>query len=93
MLVVRKQNATDAGASLPPLQLVEIPADRALESEGQGNVTKVMATQIQRIKSSRTIAIGKRTAAIDPGHRIDLPVSFPAPSGRPEESAHMNSCN
>jgi hypothetical protein len=37
MLVVRKQNATDAGASLPPLQPVERPADSALEGGGKGH--------------------------------------------------------
>jgi len=37
MFVVRKQNATDARASLPPLQLVERPADHALDGGGKGH--------------------------------------------------------
>jgi hypothetical protein len=37
MLVVRKQNATDAGACLPLLQPVERPADRALEGGRKGH--------------------------------------------------------
>ena len=37
MLVVRKLNAADAGASLPPLQPVESPADRVLEGGGKGH--------------------------------------------------------
>jgi len=37
MLVVWKQNVTDVGASLPPLQPVERPADRALEGGGKGH--------------------------------------------------------
>jgi len=32
---LRTQNTTDAGASLPPLQPVEGPADRALEGYGK----------------------------------------------------------
>jgi len=37
MLVVRKQNTTDSGASLPSLQPVERPAESALEGSGQGH--------------------------------------------------------
>jgi hypothetical protein len=37
MLVVRKQNATDTGACLLPLQLVERPADRDLMGGGKGH--------------------------------------------------------
>jgi len=37
MLVVRKQNATDAGASLPPLQPVVRPAESALEGGEKGH--------------------------------------------------------
>jgi len=37
MLVVRKQSATDAGASLPPLQPVEGLAESALEGGRKGH--------------------------------------------------------
>jgi hypothetical protein len=36
MLVVQRRNTTDAGASLPPLQPVERPAESALEGGVEG---------------------------------------------------------
>jgi len=37
MLVVQWQSSTAAGASLPPLQLMERPAQDALEDGGKGH--------------------------------------------------------
>ena len=37
MLVVQKGSSTDAGASLPPLQPMERPADDTLEDSGKGH--------------------------------------------------------
>jgi hypothetical protein len=37
VLVVRRNDCLDAGAPLSPLQPVEKPAERALESGGEGN--------------------------------------------------------
>jgi len=37
MLVMQKQNTTDAGASLLPLQPVVIPAESTLEGVGKGH--------------------------------------------------------
>jgi len=37
MLVVQNQNSTDTGASLPPQQPVETPADTLLEGGGKGH--------------------------------------------------------
>jgi len=37
MLVVRKDGGPDAGTTLPPLQPVERPAERTLESSGEGH--------------------------------------------------------
>jgi hypothetical protein len=56
------------------------------------SATKVLAKQKQRDKSTTTIAIKKRTAAIDSGRRIDPGASVPVPvPARPqEEGAHRN---
>ena len=35
MLVVQRRSSTDAGASLPPLQPMETPAEDALEDGGK----------------------------------------------------------
>jgi hypothetical protein len=37
MLVVQRGSSTDAGASLPPLQPMERPADDALENIAKGH--------------------------------------------------------
>jgi len=36
MLLVRRKGGPDAGAPLPPLQPVEIPAESTLDSGGEG---------------------------------------------------------
>jgi len=52
---------------------------------------KVLAKQKQRDKSTTTIAIKKRTAAIDSGRRIDPGASVPVPTKpQEEEGAHRN---
>jgi len=48
------------------------------------------AARKQRVKSTTTIAIDKRTAAIDSRRRIDPGASFPAPARPQEEGAHEN---
>ena len=55
--------------------------------------TKVLAKQKQRDKSTTTIAIKKRTAAIDSGRRIDTGASVPAPARLPAECTHRNPPN
>jgi len=50
----------------------------------------VLAKQKQRDKSTTTIAIEKRTAAIDSRCRIDPGASVPAPARSQEEGAHRN---
>jgi len=52
--------------------------------------TKVLAKQKQCDKSTTTIAIKKRTAAIDSRHRIDPRASVPAPARPHGEGAHRN---
>jgi len=49
--------------------------------------------QKQRDKSTTTIAIKKRTAAIDSRRRIDPEASVPAPARPQEEGAHRNPHN
>jgi hypothetical protein len=51
---------------------------------------KDLAKQKQRVKSTTTIAIKKRTAAIDSGRRIDPGASIPALARPQEEGAHEN---
>jgi hypothetical protein len=55
--------------------------------------TKVLAKQKLRHKSTTTIAIKKRTAAIDSRRRIDPEASVPAPARPQEEGAHRNPHN
>ena len=52
-----------------------------------------MAKQKQRDKSTTTIAITKRTAAIDSGHRIDPGASVPALARPQEEGVHEDPRN
>jgi len=54
---------------------------------------KVLAKQKQRDKSTTTIAIKKRTAAIDSRRQIDPGASVPAPARPQEEGAHRNPHN
>jgi len=54
---------------------------------------KVLAKQKQRDKSTTTIAIEKRTAAIDSRRRIDPGASVAAPARPQEEGAHRNPHN
>ena len=54
---------------------------------------KVLAKQQQRDKSTATIAIKKRTAAIDSRRRIDPGARVPAPARPQEEGAHRNPHN
>jgi len=60
---------------------------------GEPSTTKVLAKQKQRDKSTATIAIEKRTAAIDSRRRIDPGASVPAPARPQEEGAHRNPHN
>jgi hypothetical protein len=55
--------------------------------------TKVLAKQKQRDKSTATIAIKKRTAAIDSRRRINPGASVPAPARPQEVGAHRNPHN
>jgi len=54
---------------------------------------EVLAKQKQRDKSTTTIAIEKRTAAIDSRRRIDPGASVPAPARPQEEGVHRNPHN
>jgi hypothetical protein len=67
----------------------EVDADKQEEYQ----LTKVLAKQKQRDKSTTTIAIKKRTAAIDSRRRIDPEASVPAPARPQEEGAHRNPHN
>jgi len=63
------------------------------EVELIGTATKGLAKQKQHDKSTTTIAIEKRTAAIDSGRRIDPGASVPAPARPQEEGALRDSRN
>jgi len=45
MLVVRRDSVSDPGAPLPPLQMVERPAESTLEGSGEGD--RLESRQIQ----------------------------------------------
>ena len=63
---------------------------RSTKTKGIHGISKVLAKQKQRDKSTTTIAIRKRSAAIDSGRRIDPGASVPVPARPQEEGAHRN---
>ena len=63
------------------------------EALRQGSYSGGFLSHYKRDKSTTTIAIKKRTAAIDSRRRIDPEASVPAPARPQEEGAHRNPHN
>jgi len=62
MLVVQRQSSTDAGASLPPLQPMERPAEDALEDSGKATGWK--AGRCRHVQISELFSMEKCDQAV-----------------------------
>jgi len=90
-----RRSGTDAAKIRITMMIEQGPKTYRAHQRNRSHQKKgsALAKQNQRDKSTTTIAMKKRTAAIDSRRRIDPGASVPAPARPQEEGAHRNPHN